>query len=107
MTRTIELIVDGKPHLATIEERWTLIELLRSGLSLLETEEGCGEGACGSCSVLVDGELVRSCLYLAVRAEGRVVQTVAGLATEDRLSPCKRPSWSTALSSVGFAHLGS
>jgi aerobic carbon-monoxide dehydrogenase small subunit len=86
MTRTIELVVNGVREQVTIKEHWTLIDLLRKGLSLLGTEEGCGEGVCGSCSVMVDGRLVRSCLYLAVRAEGRVVQTVEGLAADGQIS---------------------
>src|SRR5439155_18489438 len=65
-------------------------QLLRDGMQMLGTEEGCGEGSCGSCTVLVDGQLVRACLYLAVRAEGRTVQTVEGLAHGGELDPVQR-----------------
>jgi aerobic-type carbon monoxide dehydrogenase small subunit (CoxS/CutS family) len=87
VNRTIGLIVNGSPEQVTIKEHWTLIDLLRQGLSLLGTEEGCGEGVCGSCTVILDGRLVRSCLYLAVRAEGKNVRTVEGLARGEQMSP--------------------
>ncbi|MDP9343382.1 MAG: (2Fe-2S)-binding protein [Actinomycetota bacterium] len=90
MRRTIALHVNGRPEEVEIQSHWTLVQLLREGLQMLGTEEGCGEGSCGSCTVMVDGELVRSCLYLAVRAEGRNVQTVEGLAHDGELDPLQR-----------------
>jgi aerobic carbon-monoxide dehydrogenase small subunit len=90
MSRTIALTVNGRPETVEIESHWTLVQLLRDGLQMLGTEEGCGEGSCGSCTVLVDGQLVRSCLSLAVRAEGRTVQTVEGLAHGGELDPVQR-----------------
>ena len=90
MRKTIGLTVNGRAESVEIETHWTLIQLLREGLQLLGTEEGCGEGSCGSCTVMVDGELVRSCLFLALRSEGRSLLTVEGLATDGELDPVQR-----------------
>ena len=90
MKRTVGLTVNGRSETVEIEGHWTLVQLLREGLQMLGTEEGCGEGSCGSCTVLVDGEPVRSCLFLAVRTEGREVATVEGLATDGRLDPVQQ-----------------
>jgi aerobic carbon-monoxide dehydrogenase small subunit len=81
----LELTVNGRPVRADVPVHWTLIQLLREGLNLLGTKEGCGEGSCGACTVLVDGQLTRSCLALAVRADGQSVLTIEGLAVGDRL----------------------
>src|SRR5438094_2174604 len=90
MTKSISLEVNGRAEEVEIPAHWTLVQLLRDGLQMLGTEEGCGEGSCGSCTVMVDGELVRSCLYLAVRAEGRSVLTVEGLARDGTLDPVQQ-----------------
>ena len=90
MRTPIELTVNGRSEAVEIESHWTLVQLLREGLQMLGTEEGCGEGSCGSCTVLVDGDLVRSCLFLAIRAEGRTVQTVEGLARDGELDPVQQ-----------------
>jgi carbon-monoxide dehydrogenase small subunit len=87
VTKSLAVTVNDRPEMVEIESHWTLVQLLREGLQMLGTEEGCGEGSCGSCTVLVDGELVRSCLFLAVRAEGRSVRTVEGLARDGALDP--------------------
>ena len=84
---TIELTVNGRPVRVDAPSHWTLIQLLRDGLELLGTKEGCGEGSCGACTVLVDGRLTRACLALAVRAHGVHVTTIEGLAAGDRLDP--------------------
>lgn len=83
----IALTLNGAAVESETPAHWTLLQLLRDGLSALGTKEGCGEGSCGACTVLVDGRLTRSCLALAVRAEGRDVLTVEGLAHEGKLDP--------------------
>ena len=81
-TRRIALTVNGERHEADVEVRTTLVDFLRGTLGLTGTHVGCEHGVCGACTVLVDGEAVRSCLMLAVQADGRSVRTVEGLARE-------------------------
>jgi carbon-monoxide dehydrogenase small subunit len=75
--------VNGKPVEVDVEPRLTLADCLRHRLGLTGTHVGCEHGVCGSCTVLVDGAAVRSCLILAVQAEGTSVVTVEGLSLED------------------------
>lgn len=81
--RSIELTVNGKRYQGSAEPRVILADFLRDELDLTGTHLGCEHGVCGACTVLVDGEAIRSCLLLAVQAEGHDVQTVEGLASED------------------------
>jgi aerobic carbon-monoxide dehydrogenase small subunit len=76
----IELQVNGATCRATVPPRLTLADLLRERCGLTGTHLGCEHGVCGACSVLVDGEAVRSCLVFAVQADGREVTTIEGLA---------------------------
>ncbi len=84
---TIHVTVNGEPVEATVPARRMLSDFLRDDLHLTGTKRGCETGICGACSVLVDGELVKSCLGLAVHADGRQVTTVEGLARGDQLHP--------------------
>jgi xanthine dehydrogenase YagT iron-sulfur-binding subunit len=84
---TIQLTVNGVAHRAEVEDRWTLVELLRDHLLLTGTKLGCDRGECGACTVLLDGRPVYSCSQLAVWADGRSIQTVEGLAQNDHLHP--------------------
>jgi len=81
MTRTIpiSLVVNGRHVDAELEPRRTLADFLRNTLRLTGTHLGCEHGVCGACNVLVDGEVVRACLLLAVQADGHAVVTVEGL----------------------------
>ncbi len=81
--RTITLTVNGVPHEVTLPVRRLLSDALRHDLGLTGTHVGCEHGVCGACTVLVDGEPVRSCLMLAVQVDGRSVTTVEGLADDD------------------------
>ena len=83
ITRSVSLTVNGRAVEVDVEPRTTLASLLRQGLGLTGTNLGCEHGVCGSCTVLVDGMSARSCLMLAVQAEGRSVTTVEGLAEPD------------------------
>lgn len=79
----IEVIVNGRRHEATAEARTSLGEFLREALGYTGTHLACEHGVCGACTVMVDGRAVRSCLMLAVQADGRAVTTVEGLAGAD------------------------
>jgi len=87
---TIRLVVNGVEHRIEVEDRWTLVELVRDHLGLTGTKIGCDRGECGACTVLLDGKPVYSCSYLAVWADGRSIQTVEGLAENDRLHPLQQ-----------------
>jgi xanthine dehydrogenase YagT iron-sulfur-binding subunit len=75
----VELTVNGSRHSVTVDNRTSLLDLLREHLALPGTKKGCDAGACGACTVLVDGRRVNACLTLAVRVEGAEVTTVEGL----------------------------
>ncbi|HEY0150367.1 MAG TPA: (2Fe-2S)-binding protein [Longimicrobium sp.] len=79
----ISLSVNGVPHRRAVEPRLLLSDFLRHELRLTGTHVGCEHGVCGACTVLMDGEAVRSCLVFAVQADGAVVGTVEGLASPD------------------------
>ncbi len=81
--RDISLTVNGKDATAPAEPRMTLLDFLRDELHLSGTHMGCEHGVCGACTVIVNGEPIRSCLMLAVQADGDTVQTVEGLCQED------------------------
>jgi len=68
----------------------TLLEVLREDLMLTGTKEGCSEGACGTCTVLMDGKPIRSCLMLAVEAQGKDITTIEGLSEDDELHPIQK-----------------
>lgn len=83
----IQFTVNGVLHNAEVEARLLLSDFLRHHLGLTGTHVGCEQGACGACTVLFNGEAVRSCLMLAVQADGNEIQTVEGLGTPERLHP--------------------
>ncbi|MFJ4293327.1 (2Fe-2S)-binding protein [Cupriavidus sp. NPDC089707] len=87
---SIELTVNGEEHQVEVPARRLLSDLLRDDLNLTGTKRGCETGICGACSVLVDGEVVKSCLMLAVQARGRDVMTVEGLAADGQLHPLQQ-----------------
>ncbi len=83
----VTLNVNGREVEVTIEPRRTLLSVLREELGLTGTKEGCDEGNCGACTVLVDGRTVYACLVLAVDCSGRCVRTVEGLRRAENLHP--------------------
>jgi aerobic carbon-monoxide dehydrogenase small subunit len=85
--RQIGVTVNGKRCEAQVEPRELLVYFLREGLGLTGTVVGCDTSSCGSCTVLLDGESVKSCTLLAVQADGREVTTVEGLAANGKLHP--------------------
>lgn len=80
MKRDVELKVNGSPYRLSVQPGRTLLQVLREDLGLTGTKEGCTSGECGACTVLIDGEPVRSCLTLAVDARGREITTIEGVA---------------------------
>jgi carbon-monoxide dehydrogenase small subunit len=88
--RTIRLTVNGRTYERTIEVRMTLADFLREQLNLTGTHLGCEHGICGACTILFDGEAVRSCLLLAVQADGASLMTVEGLAQGEELHPLQQ-----------------
>jgi aerobic carbon-monoxide dehydrogenase small subunit len=85
--RRITITVNGETRIAEVEPRLLLAHLLRQGLRLTGTHTGCDTTNCGACTVLVDGQPIKSCTMLAVQADGREVMTVEGLATASELHP--------------------
>jgi len=81
--RDIEMTVNGTPQRGTVEPRLTLADFLRERCGLTGTHLGCEHGVCGACTVLLDGEAIRSCLVFAVQASGQDVTTVEGLSGPD------------------------
>ena len=88
--RAITLTVNGKSYERLVEARMTLADFLRSELDLTGTHLGCEHGVCGACTVLLNGEAVRSCLLLAVQADGAELLTVEGLARGNELHPLQK-----------------
>lgn len=86
MSRTLNCTVNGEAVSREIRDDETLLHFLREDLGLTGTKEGCGEGDCGACTVLVDGMSVNSCLYLAFLADGKSITTIEGIAKDGELS---------------------
>ena len=86
----IRLTVNGITHEARVEPRTTLADFLRGGLALTGTHVGCEHGVCGACTVLLEGRAVRSCLMLAVQADGASLTTVEGLEDHGNLHPIQQ-----------------
>ncbi len=87
---TVSLTVNGRPSAVQIDESRTLLYLIREVLGLKGSKEGCGEGVCGACTVLLDGQAVNACLVLAVQAEGKDLYTIEGLGAEGNLHPLQK-----------------
>ena len=88
--RTIKLSVNGREYEQSVEVRKTLADLLRDELGLTGTHLGCEHGVCGACTIVFNGDAVRSCLMLAVQADGASLMTVEGLARGEELHPLQR-----------------
>src|SRR5690349_6769030 len=85
--QSVVLRVNNQSYQISIEPRVSLLDALRDRLHLTGTKKGCDQGACGACTVLVDGERINSCLTLAIQYEGREIVTIEGLANGDGLHP--------------------
>ena len=88
--RDITLTINGAAHTVSVEPRRTLVDVIRDDCGQTGTHIGCEHGVCGACTVLVDGDPVRSCLMFAVQADGRSIRTVEGLAQDETLHPMQQ-----------------
>lgn len=89
-TQQVKVTVNGTLREGPTEERRTLVDFLREELNLTGTHVGCEHGVCGACTVLLDGQPVRSCLMLAVQADGATIETIEGLGDPENLNPLQR-----------------
>lgn len=105
-TNDIELNVNGAPYPVSIGTSRTLSTVLRDELGLTGTKEGCDDCECGACMVLLDGQPINSCSYLAAQAQGREITTVEGLADGDDLHPLQRNILETGGVQCGFCTPG-
>jgi aerobic carbon-monoxide dehydrogenase small subunit len=102
----IELTVNGQTRSGSAEPRRTLADFLREDLGLTGTHVACEHGVCGACTVLIAGEPVRSCLMLAVQADGTEVQTIEGLAQSGAMNPLQQALWESHSFQCGFCTPG-
>jgi carbon-monoxide dehydrogenase small subunit len=105
--RPISLTVNGVTRQALVEPRRLLVDFLRDDLGLTGTHVGCEHGICGACTILFNGEAARSCLMLAVQAEGAEITTVEGLGSSDgKLHPLQEAFWEHHALQCGFCTPG-
>ena len=89
-TRTVKVRVNGVAYEQTVEARKTLVDFLREDVGLTGTNVGCEHGVCGACTILFNGEAVRSCIMLAVQADGAELGTIEGLAEDGEFHPLQQ-----------------
>ena len=106
MEITIALTVNEESYDVIVRPHWTLVDVLRDRLSLTGTKKGCEGGACGCCTVLIDGEPALSCLTLAVRCRGRRITTIEGLARDGTLHPLQEAAIAYGAVQCGFCTPG-
>ena len=104
--RSISVTVNGSEYTRTVESRVSLADFLRHQLGLTGTHLGCEHGVCGACTVLVGGQTARSCLMLAVQADGERIDTVEGLAGDGPLNPLQQAFWDKHGLQCGFCTPG-
>jgi carbon-monoxide dehydrogenase small subunit len=102
----IELKINGEIYEVAIDAHRTLLEVLRENLGFTGTKEACDLGECGSCTVLMDGKPILSCLYLAIEAQGKDILTIEGLDKEGKLSPLQQSFVDHGAIQCGFCSPG-
>jgi len=105
-TTTLRLVVNGEPRVVAFPTHHTLLEVLREECGLTGTKHGCELGECGTCTVLIDGRPVLSCLALAAEMEGRSIETVEGLARGNELHPLQRTFADLGAAQCGYCTPG-
>jgi carbon-monoxide dehydrogenase small subunit len=106
MGKRIQFKVNDDLISLEVEPHWTLLRVIRDELGLTGTKEGCGEGDCGACTVLVDDRAVNSCLILAVDVDGKAITTIEGLAQGDELHPLQKAFLDKGAVQCGFCTPG-
>jgi len=102
----ISITVNGEVRNPDVSSTTRLLDLLRDDLKLTGTKEGCGKGECGACTVIMNGELVTSCLVLAYQADGAEIITIEGLGFEDKIDPIQEAYIETGAVQCGFCTPG-
>jgi len=106
MKKTVKLVINGETHILEVEHRRTLLEVIRDDLRLTGTKKMCGQGECGSCTVLMDGLAVNACLVLALDADGKRIETIEGLAQDGKLHPIQEAFIEKGAIQCGFCAPG-
>lgn len=106
MMHSVTVTVNGKARTEEVEARMLLVHLLRDRLGLTGTNVGCDTSQCGSCTVIMDGQAVKSCTVLAVQADGSSVTTIEGLAKDGKLHPLQTAFWEKHGLQCGFCTPG-
>jgi aerobic carbon-monoxide dehydrogenase small subunit len=106
MKKQISVNVNGEQQEASVEARRTLVDFLRYDLRLTGTKEGCGDGNCGSCTVLLNGAPVNSCLVFAIEVDGQEITTIEGLASGGKLHPLQKAFINEGAVQCGFCTPG-
>jgi carbon-monoxide dehydrogenase small subunit len=104
--KNIKFVLNGKRYALKVKPWQTLLELIREDLNLTGTKEGCGQGECGSCTVIMNGKTVNSCLVPAVEADGQEILTIEGLSDNDCLHPIQEAFVSRSGMQCGFCTPG-
>lgn len=105
-TIDLKIKVNGINYCLTVPSHKTLLQVLREECGLMGTKEGCGEGECGACTVLIDGKTVTSCLMLAGQANGKEIMTIEGLAKNGELHPLQKAFIDKGAVQCGFCSPG-
>jgi carbon-monoxide dehydrogenase small subunit len=102
----LRMKVNGKTVETSVDPTWTLLRVLREELSLTGTKEGCGQGDCGACTVIMNGKAVLACLVLAMQAQGKEIETIEALGTAEKLHPLQASFLSNGAVQCGFCTPG-
>ncbi len=106
MKRVITLHINGETYELLVKTNETLLDVLRERLGLVGTKRGCDSGACGACTVIIDGEPVLSCMTLAIRCQNRSIMTIEGLAQNGQLHPLQKSAMEYDAVQCGFCTPG-